>query len=133
MVFGIGTTIGIMALTINTVGFLLRAFTDVVDEVGRESMEALDSVGAGFFPKLFQCVIPAAMPGFISWLLYAVEINIMSSGVIGALGGGGIGLVLTGYFKLFRYRAAFAIIITLGATIIIVNFITNYLRKKVIS
>jgi len=133
MVFGIGTTIGIIALTINTVGFLLRAFTDVVDEVGKESMEALDSLGAGFLPKLFQCVIPAAMPGFISWLLYAVEINVMSSGIIGALGGGGIGLVLTGYFKLFKYRAAFAIIIMLGATIIVVNFITNYLRKKVIA
>jgi phosphonate transport system permease protein len=133
MAFGIGTAVGMIALLFNTVGFLTRMFAEVVDEVGRESMEALDSVGAGYLPKLFQCVIPASIPGFISWLLYAVEINIRASGVVGALGGGGIGLILTGYLASFRYHVAFAIILLLAATTIIVSFVANYLREKVLA
>jgi phosphonate transport system permease protein len=133
MAFGIGTAVGMIALLFNTVGFLTRMFAEVVDEVGKESMEALDSVGAGYLPKLFQCVIPASIPGFISWLLYAVEINIRASGVVGALGGGGIGLILTGYLSSFRYHIAFAIILLLAATTIIVSFVANYLREKVLT
>ena len=133
MAFGIGTSVGIIALTINTVGYLLRGFADVLDEVGIESIEALDSVGAGYFPKLFRCVIPAALPGFISWLLYAIEINILSSSVIGAVGGGGIGMIMMAHWKMFQFKTSFGIILSLGATVIAVNAVTNYLRKKVIA
>ena len=132
MSFGIGTAIGMVALLFNTVGYLTRMFAEVVDEVGRESMEALDSVGAGYLQKLFQCVIPASVPGFISWLLYSAEINIRASGVVGALGGGGIGLILSAYLSSFQYHVAFAIILILAATTIVVSFITDYLRKKVL-
>ena len=133
MSFGIGTAIGLIALLFNTVGFLTRMFAEVVDEIGKESMEALDSVGAAYLPKLFQCVIPASIPGFISWLLYAAEINIRASGVVGALGGGGIGLILTGYLASFRYHIAFAIILVLAAVTILIGMIANYLRKKVLA
>ena len=132
MSFGIGTVVGMIALLFNTVGFLTRMFAEVVDEVGRESLEALDSVGAGYLPKLFQCVIPASIPGFISWLLYSAEINIRASGVVGALGGGGIGLILTAYLSSFRYHMAFAVILVLAATTILVGIIADYLRKKVL-
>ena len=132
MSFGIGTTVGFIALLFNTVGFLTRMFAEVLDEVGRESMEALDSVGAGYLPKIFQCVIPASIPGFISWLLYSLEINIRASGVVGALGGGGIGLILTGYLQSFRYHVAFAIILVLASTTIAVSLLADYLRKKVL-
>ena len=133
MAFGIGTAVGMLALFMNTVGFLLRAFAEVVDEVGKESMEALDSVGAGYLPKLCQCVIPEATPGFLSWLLYSIEYNIRSSGIVGACGGGGIGLVMMGYLKSFRYHIGFGIILTLAATVIAVNFLTNYLRMRALS
>jgi phosphonate transport system permease protein len=132
MTFGIGVAIGVTALLFNTVGYLTRMFAEVVDEVGRESMEALDSVGAGYLVKLFQCVIPASIPGFISWLLYSLEINIRASGVVGALGGGGVGLILTAYLQSFRYRIAFAIILVLAGTTIVVSLLADFLRKKVL-
>ena len=132
MAFGIGITIGFVALLFNTIGYLTRMFAEVVDEVGKESMEALDSVGAGYLPKLFQCVIPASIPGFVSWLLYSAEINIRSSSIVGAMGGGGIGLILNGYLSSFRYHIAFSIILVLAATTIIVGYIADYLRKKVL-
>lgn len=132
MTFGIGITIGFIALLFNTVGFLVRMFAEVVDEVGKESMEAIDSTGAGYLAKLFQCVIPAAIPGFVSWLLFSVEINIRSAGIVGAIGGGGIGMVLNGFLSAFMYRTAFAVILVLAGATIVVSMIADYLRKKVL-
>jgi phosphonate transport system permease protein len=132
MAFGIGLAVGMLALMLNTAGFLIRAFAEVIDEAGQESMEALDSVGAGFLPKLFQCILPEAVPGFISWLLYSLEYNIRSSSIVGACGGGGIGLVMMGYIRSFRYHIGFGIILVLAATVVGVNVLTDYLRKRVL-
>jgi len=132
MTFGIGLTIGFVALLFYTVGFLTRMFAEVVDEVGNESMEALDATGAGYLPKLFQCVIPAAIPGFVSWLLFSVELNIRAAGIVGAMGGGGIGMLLMGHLNSFRYRTGFAFILALAGVTIVVSYIADYLREKVL-
>jgi phosphonate transport system permease protein len=133
MTFGIGITIGFVALLFNTVGFLVRMFAEVVDEVGNESMEALDSTGSAYLPKLVQCVIPAAIPGFVSWLLFSIEVNIRSAGIVGAMGGGGIGMLLMGHLNAFRYRTGLAFILALAAVTIVVGYIADYLREKVLS
>ena len=50
----------------------------------------------------------------------------------GVVGGGGIGLVMTGYIKLFRYHSAMGVILLIAAVVIIVDMLTNFLRKKVL-
>lgn len=132
MAFGIGTTVGLLALTLESTGFLVRAFIEIVDEVGNESIEALDAVGASFFQKMFQCIIPASLPGMISWLLYSLEVNIRASTIVGAVGGGGIGLVLLGYLRLFKYHTTFGVIIVVVALVLVVDFLTNFMRKKLL-
>lgn len=132
MAFGIGTTVGLMALTLESTGFLVRAFIETIDEVGNESVEALHAVGANFWQSVFQCIIPASLPGFVSWLLYSLEVNIRASTIVGAVGGGGIGLVLLGYLRLFKYHATFAVIIIVIALVISVDLLTNFMRRKLL-
>jgi len=132
MAYGIGTTVGFMALVLETFGFLVRAFIETIDEVGGESIEAMDAVGANFFKKLSQCVIPASLPGFISWILYSIEVNIRAATIVGTVGGGGIGLILLGYLKAFRYHTASGVILAVAGTVIIVDIITNLIRKMVL-
>lgn len=133
MAFGIGTSVGLIALFIETFGFLLRAFIETIDEVGNESIEALDAVGANFFQKLAQGIVPAVIPGYISWFLYTIEVNIRSSTIVGMVGGGGVGLVLMSYIKSFKYHVAGAIILAIAVVVILVDIITNWLRKKVLA
>lgn len=130
--FGIGTTVGLLALIIETLGFLLRAFIETIDEVGSEGLEALNALGANYFQKLAQGVIPASLPGYISWFLYCIEVNIRSSTIVGMVGGGGVGLVLMSYIKSFRYHVAGAIILIIALVVILVDLTTNWLRKKVL-
>lgn len=132
MAFGIGTSVGLIALIIETLGFLIRAYIETIDEVGSESLEALNSAGANFFQKLTQCIIPAAIPGYISWFLYCIEVNIRASTIVGMVGGGGVGLIMISYIKQFRYHVAGGIILSIAAVVILVDLLTNWLRKKVL-
>ena len=133
MAFGIGTVVGVLALLITTCGFLTRSFIEIIDEVGGESLEAMDAVGAGRLTSITQVIIPASLPGFISWLLYSLEVNIRSSTLVGAVGGGGIGLIMMGYIKQFRYHSAMGVILLVAAIVILVDMLTNFLRKKVLA
>lgn len=132
MSFGIGNVVGMLALLIQSTGFLARAFIETLDEIGEESIEAMKAVGAGKATISTQALIPACMEGIISWILYGLEVNIRSSTLVGAVGGGGIGLVMTGYIKLFRYHSAMGVILLIAAVVIIVDMLTNFLRKKVL-
>ena len=78
-------------------------------------------------------IIPASLPGFLSWLLYSLEVNIRSSTLVGAVGGGGIGLVMMGYIKQFRYHSAMGVILLIAGIVILVDMLTNFLRKKVLA
>lgn len=132
MAFGIGNVVGMLALLIQSSGFLTRAFIETIDEIGEESLEAMKAVGAGRLTIATQALIPACLSGVVSWALYALEINIRSSTLVGAVGGGGIGLIMMGYIKLFRYHSAMATILLVAVIVILVDMLTNFLRKKVL-
>lgn len=127
--FGIGNTVGVLALIISTTGFLIRAFIETLDELAQESIEALRATGASTFAVITQSAIPISLPGFISWFLYCIETNIRASTILGMVGAGGIGLLMTGYIKQYNYHSASAVIITIIVIIIAVNLLTEYLRK----
>ena len=132
MAFGIGTSVGLIALMIETFGFLLRAFIETIDEVGADNLEALNAAGANYPQKLAQGIIPAVLPGYISWFLYTIEVNIRASTIVGMVGGGGVGLVLMTYIKSFKYHIAGAIILAIAAVVILVDIITNQLRRRIL-
>jgi phosphonate transport system permease protein len=104
--------VGLIALIVETFGFLLRAYIETIDETGEDILEALNASGANFWQRMTQGVIPNAIPGFISWFLYSIELNIRSSTIIGMVGGGGVGLVLMSYIKSFKYKVALPATIT---------------------
>lgn len=128
---GIGTGVGFFALVITTFAFMTRAFIESIDEVSTDSTEGLLVVGATFPQRVFQSIIPSCMQDFISWFLYCIEVNIRASTIVGMVGGGGVGLVLFSNLKSFKYETASGIILIIAATIIFVDLLTGFLRKKV--
>jgi len=130
--FGIGTVVGVLALIISNTGQLTRFFIETLDEAAEENMEGLLAAGASMPPVIFQAIIPSALPGFIAWILYSVELNIRSSTILGMVGAGGIGLLLMGYIKQYNYSAASTAIIAVAIIIIMVNILTEYIRKIIL-
>ena len=120
---------GFLALFIITLGHLVRAFKEMIEETSEESFTALRAAGVPYFPALFNAVFPSIAPGLVSWLLYTVETNVRDSALIGILTGTGIGFLFNLYFKSFRYNSAGLIILCLVIIVLFIDILSNKIRR----
>ena len=127
---GIGTGVGFFALLITSFAFMVRAFTETMEDISVDCLESLQAVGAGFWQRVAHGIVPSCISGFLAWFLYCLEVNVRASTIVGMVGGGGVGMVLFSYIKSFNYHMAFSIILIIAAVVIIVDRITGTLRKE---
>lgn len=132
MAFSQSPLTGYLALFSGSLGFLTRAFMETIDEVGNNSIEALQATGANYFHIIFQAVLPASMPQMISWLLFMIETNIRDATLVGVLTGTGIGFSFDLYYKRFDYHAASLVVIFIVITVIIIEFVSNNIRRVIL-
>ena len=131
---GVGTHVGFAALTLSSFAFLTRAFIEAMDEVSSESVEALAAVGANFPQRVMQAIVPPFTKDYIAWFLYNLEVSIRGATIVGMVGGGGIGMLLSAQMRNFRwFPRATGTILVLAALVIAVDLLTSYLRKKLLN
>ncbi|MBP3952692.1 ABC transporter permease subunit [Bacillus suaedae] len=130
--FGQSSLTGFFALFFVSFGFLTRAFMETIDEVSNSSVEALRATGASYFSIVVHSVIPSSLPPMISWLLFMVETNIRSATLVGILTGTGIGFSFDLYYKSLNYNAASLVVLTIVATILSIELISNYVRRVIL-
>lgn len=131
-IFGIGSMVAVIALIASSIGFLSKSYADSIDEISGQRLEALDANGASHLQKIVHGVLPQFMPSWINWTLFSFEINIRSSSILGLVGAGGIGIMIQTRISLFDYQNAFALIILVIILVLITEFATNALRRRII-
>lgn len=94
---GLGPFAGTLALGLSGIGILGRAFADLLEEIDRHQVDALRATGASWFQTIGQGVWPQFKPGFVSWSLYKMDLNIREAAVLVVVGAGGIGYALEVY------------------------------------
>lgn len=129
--FGQNILTGFLALFFTTFGLLTRAFIEIIDEVSADCVEALNAVGANFLQCVFQGIIPSAMAGMVSWILYMIETNIRSSTLIGMLTATGIGYLFDLYYKSLQFPSAGLIVLFMVVLVIAIEGISNGIRKVI--
>ena len=131
-ILSIGPIAAVVAITIHTVGALGKLFFEVVENSDMKPDEGLRSVGASWLERVRYAIVPQVLPNFVSYALLRTEINVRASTIIGAVGGGGIGEVFR--LSLSRDHAAktYAIIILLFATILLIDWLSGWLRQKLV-
>lgn len=130
--FGQNALTGYFALFLSTLGFLVRAFTETIDETSKSSVEALQATGATYFQVVAKAVIPECSPQIISWILFMIETNIRSSTLIGILTGTGIGFAFDLYYKNMNYSVVSLITLSIIAVVIMIELISNYVRRVIL-
>lgn len=121
---------GFLALFLITFGYLTRAFSETIDDVAGDVIEALTSVGASYFQIIFCGVIPSVASQLLSWLLFFIETGVRESTLVGILTGTGIGFTFSLYYKSFRYDAVGLIILIVTVIVIGIEMLSNKLRNE---
>lgn len=129
---GLGPFAGMLAITMDTLGFCARFFADDMENVEPGPAEALTATGAKKLDIAATAIIPAAMPAFISTSLFGLEKAVRSSTILGLVGAGGIGIELKVGFDLFDYQTAMTVILMIAVVVITVEQAGTILRRKVI-
>lgn len=93
--------------------------------------EAIRATGASWLQWINYGIQPQVMPRIIGLSLYRLDINFRESAVIGIVGGGGIGATLNTAFDRYEFETAAAILITIIAIVLIVEYISSYIRRSV--
>jgi phosphonate transport system permease protein len=93
--FGPGPLTGSLAMLLTDTGTFGKLFSEALENVDNKQIEGVRSTGANALQQSRFGVIPQVSPVILSQVLYYLESNTRSATVIGALVGGGIGLLLT--------------------------------------
>ena len=130
-IFGIGSMVGLLAIIFATLGFLSRSYAESLSEVSSDKIEALRATGATKMQIICHGVLPEFVPAWINWTLFTFEINLRASAILGMVGAGGIGLMISTHLRLFRYQQALALVIVITALILVTEFVANKLRGRI--
>jgi len=129
---GFGAMPGIIALGFHTMGFLAKFYSEAIEHVNEEPIEALESMGASKWQVISFAIVPQIIPSFIGNNLYILDRNIRMATMLGIVGAGGIGYELQSAFRMFEYPRVSAIIIVIFFTIFVIDMASSWIRSKVI-
>ena len=93
--FGPGPLTGSLAIMLTDTGTFGKIFSEALENVDDKQIEGIASTGAKPLQRYRFGVIPQITPVLLSQVLYYLESNTRSATIIGAITGGGIGLMLT--------------------------------------
>jgi phosphonate transport system permease protein len=93
--FGPGPMTGALAILITDVGTFGKQFSETLENIDEKQVEGIRSTGANAVQRARFGVLPQITPVLLAQVLYMFESNTRGATVIGAIVGGGIGLMLT--------------------------------------
>lgn len=128
----IGPLPGVVALTLFTIGVLAKLGSETVEAVDPGPLEALRATGAGRNRVIVYAVVPQIAATMMSYILYAFEINVRASVVIGLVGAGGLGILLNTYLAMFDYGGLSVLIIVTFIVVLAIDGVSVWARSRLI-
>ncbi|MGK9340598.1 ABC transporter permease subunit, partial [Melissococcus plutonius] len=129
---GIGEFTGVLTIAVFTFGMVSQLIYEAIETVEHGTIEAADSVGATKTQAAFWVILPQISHQIFGYALYAFEINVRASTVLGYVGAGGIGVILNSSLSLLRYDRVSIIILAILIVVTIIDWISEIIRKKLI-
>jgi phosphonate transport system permease protein len=126
---GFGPLAGVLTLTVASVGFIGKLFTEAVEEISLKQVEAIRATGASFLNILFFGVLPQVTARFVGFSTYQLDSNLRNSTILGIVGAGGIGGTLFAAFQRFDYEIVCAIILVIVGLVMLGEILSEQIRK----
>jgi phosphonate transport system permease protein len=131
--FGPGPMTGALALLLTDTGTFGKTFSEALENIDEKQVEGIRATGANGIQRARFGALPQVTPVLLSQVLYNFESNTRSATVIGAIVGGGIGLLLTQAIitqKDWEEVCYYMVLIVL--MVILMDSVSGWLRRKLI-
>ncbi len=129
---GLGPFGGMLALMLHTIAALGKLYSEAIESIDPGPIEAVRATGANWPQVVVYAVLPQIVPTFLSFTLYRWDINVRMSTVIGLISDAGLGFLVIQWIRLNQLRAMATAIIAIVLVIAILDYVSAWLRKRII-
>lgn len=130
-IFGFGPLAGFITLAFSTLGFIAKLLAEDIENISKPQAEAVKATGSSWWQWINYAIQPQVMPRLIGLSIYRIDINFRSSSILGLVGAGGVGATLNTAFDRYDFDTAAAIIIIIIAIVMVLEYISGFIREKV--
>lgn len=130
-VTGLTPFTGALALGIAGIGTQGKWVYETIESVQEGASEAVRAVGGTTAEVTRWALWPAAAPALMSFALYRFEINIRTSAVLGLVGAGGIGSMLSNYTNYRQWDTVGMLLIVVVAATMIMDAVSGAIRRRI--
>jgi phosphonate transport system permease protein len=103
-----------------------------IESIDLGPIEALVSTGGNKLEILRFAILPQILPQYLSYTLYAFEVNVRAAAVLGYVGAGGIGQVYERVLAWRQFDRVGMIVIMSFITVLIIDYTSSYLRRRLV-
>ena len=131
-VVGLGPFAGVLALFMSDLGSFGKLFSEAIEAADNKPVEGVLSTGGSGVSAVRFGILPQMLPVLLSQVLYAFESNTRSASIIGIVGAGGIGLVLSEQIRTLELQQMAFVILLIWATVSLIDYFCSRIRFAVI-
>lgn len=128
---GLGTSAGVLALTVVGVGMLGKFFAEALEVVDSRTIEGIHAQGGNRLQTTLFALVPQAAPDWISSTLYLFDHNVRAAAIVGLVGAGGIGFDLEIAVRTFQFDRVGMILVGLFGMVAGIDYLSERLRERV--
>ena len=131
-IVGLGPTAGVLAIALHSMGTYGKLFAESIESLDMSAVDAVRATGAGPAQVFFHGVWPAVLPQFVSHHLYVWEFNIRDSTILGLIGAGGLGLLISEAVSLFQWSRLATLLIVVVALVVAFDVASRRIREALL-
>jgi phosphonate transport system permease protein len=123
---------GVLALFMADLGIFGKLFSEAIEAADDKPVEGVLSTGGTSLASVRFGVLPQLMPVMLSQMLYQFESNTRSASIIGIVGAGGIGLILSEQIRTLELQQMSFVILMILVTVSVIDFFCSKIRFAII-
>lgn len=131
-IVGLGPTAGILAIALHSMGTYGKLYAESIEALDMGAIDAVRATGATSAQVFFHGVWPSVLPQFLSSHLYVWEYNIRDSTILGLIGAGGLGLLISEAVSLFQWGRLATILLVLVALVMAFDALSRRIRRALV-
>jgi len=129
---GLGPMAGIMAIAIVETGTFIKLYSETIENLDTRQVEGIRAAGGNRLQVIRFGILPQVLPVILSNTLYMFEHNTRSAAILGIVGAGGIGFLLSDRLRAYAWQDANLIIILIVITVYAMDYMSKIIRERLI-
>ncbi len=122
---------GALAIAVHNLGILGRLIAEAVENVDGRPARALQGAGASPQQAFLYGMLPMTLPQSLAYIFYRWEVCTRETVIVGFVGAGGLGRLLTEQLSSFDYSGVLATLIALLALTFFVDMLSTMARRAI--